>query len=69
MESLGPGRLLEAGPNTIFFERAGGINSCAVDRHMGEERNSSPAESSTSELPGGMRSLSQSVLGQLRCSL
>ena len=69
MESLGPGRLLEADPNTISFERPGGINSCAVDRHVGEERNSSPAESSTFELPGGMRSLSYSVLGQLRCSL
>ena len=69
MESLGPGRLLEADPNTISFERPGGINSCAVDRHMGEERNSSPAEISTFELPGGMRSLCYSVLGQLRCSL
>ncbi len=69
MESLGPGRLLEADPNTISFERPGGINSCAVDRHVGEERNSSPAESSTFELPGGMRSLCYSVLGQLLCPL
>ena len=58
MESLGPGRLLEADPNTIFFKRLGGINSCAVDRHVGEERNSAPAESSAFELPGGMCSLS-----------
>ena len=69
MELLGPGRLLEAGPNTISFERPGGINNCAVDRHVGEEPNSSPAESSTFELPGGVRSLCYSVLGQLRCSL
>ena len=35
MESLGPGRLLEADPNTIFFKRPGGINSCSVDCHVG----------------------------------
>ncbi len=58
MESLGPGRLLEADPNTIFFKRPGGINSCAVDRHVGDEWNSASAESATFELPGGMRSLS-----------
>jgi len=57
MESLGPGRLLEADPNTIFFKRPGGVNSCAVDRHVGEERSSTPAESSTLELLGGMRPL------------
>ena len=58
MESLGPGRVLEAGPITIFFKRPGGINSCAVDRHVGEERNSAPAKSSTFALSGGVRSLS-----------
>ena len=58
MESLGRGRLLEADPNTIFFKCPGGINSGAVDRYVGEERNSTPADSSTFKLPGGMRSLS-----------
>ena len=58
MESLWPGRLLEADPNTIFFKCPGGINSGAVDRYVGEERNSAPAESLSFELPGGMRSLS-----------
>ena len=58
MESFGPGRLLEADPNTIFFKRPGGVNSCAVDCHVGDEWNSAPAESTTFELPGGMRSLS-----------
>ena len=57
MEPLGPGCLLEADPNTIFFKRLGGINSCTVDRHVGEERSSTPAESSTLELLGGMRPL------------
>ena len=69
MEPVGPRHLLGADPNTIFFKRPGGINSGSVDRHVGEEWNSSPANSSTPALPGGMRSLSQSVLGQLRCSL
>ncbi len=58
MESLGPGRLLEADPNTISFKRPGSINSGAVDRHVGEERNSAPAKRSTLTLPGGVRSLS-----------
>ena len=58
MESFGPGRLLEADPNTIFFKRPGGINNGAVDRHVGKEWNSARAESSIFELPGGMRPLS-----------
>ena len=35
MESLGPRHLLEADPNTVFFKRPGGINSGAVDCHVG----------------------------------
>jgi len=69
MESLGPGHLLGADPNTIFFKRPGGINSGAVDRNVGDEWNSGAANSSTLALPGVMRSFSGSVLGQLRCSL
>ena len=43
MESLGPRHLLGVDPNTIFFKRLGGINNGAVDRNVGDERNSGPA--------------------------
>ena len=45
MESLGTGRLLGADPDTTFFKCARGINNRAVDRNVGDERNSGPANS------------------------
>src|SRR5207237_4762954 len=69
MEWLGPGHLLGTDPNTIFFERPGGINSSPVDRNVGNERNYSTANSPTFALPGGNRSLSWFVGGQPCCSI
>ncbi len=69
MECLGSGQLLGPDPNTIFFERSGGINSGAVDRNVGDERNSDRANSWPRTLAGGMPSPFRSAFDQFRCSL
>ena len=51
MESLGPGRLLEADPNPIFFKRPGSVNSGSVDPNVGDDWNFRPANSPTFALP------------------
>ena len=65
----GQGRLLGADPDTTFFKCARGINNRAVDRNVGDDWNLAPANSPTLALLGGMRALSWSVAGQLRCPL
>ena len=65
----GKGRLLGADPDTTFFKCAGGVNHRAVDRNVGYEWSSGPANSVPFALLGGMHSLFRSVGGQLCCPL
>ena len=65
----GQGRLLGADPGTAIFKCRLGVNNRAVDRNVGDEWNSAPANSITFALCGGMRSVSWFVGGQLRCPL
>ena len=69
MECLGPGQLLGSDPHTIFFERFGGISSGAVDRNVGDERNSDRANSWPRTFAGGMPYPFRSAFDQFCCSL
>jgi hypothetical protein len=69
MECLGPRQLLGADPDTILFERSGGINSGTADCNVGDEGNSGRANSGRASLLEASLLLFRSALDQFRCSL